>query len=179
MFKPSKNPQVDQYTKSWTRRSIPVANLNRVLREDGTKGCVWCGDDLKSKHNATRYCKDDNCPRSAYAWSYPQKEEGMFFILSRQDWCCNACHHDWKPFIETKIVNKFYGCHNLDYKTKFSMYFIKRFKEQIDPKLKPEVDHIVPIYKGGSSLGLDNHQAICYSCHKRKTSVDLSGKRKK
>lgn len=179
MFKPSKNPKVEEFTKSWTARHIPVQNLNCIKREDGTKGCIWCGEALASNHHAARYCKDDNCRISAYAWSYPQKEEGIFFLMVRQDWSCNICKHDWKPFIETHIINKFYGTKNLDYKNKYSMYLITRLKENIDPKLKPEVDHVVPIFKGGTSLGLDNHQCICYNCHKGKTSVDLSKKEKK
>lgn len=179
MFKPSKNPKVEELQKSCTDRSVPVADLTWIIREDGSKGCIWCGDPLKTKHHAQRYCKDKMCPKSAYAWSYPQKEEAMNFLMIRQDWCCNICKHDWKPFIESDIVGQFYGTMNVDYKTEINYYVIKRLKQNIDPKLKPEVDHIVPIYKGGQSLGLDNHQIICYLCHKRKTAVDLSGKRKK
>jgi 5-methylcytosine-specific restriction endonuclease McrA len=55
---------------------------------------------------------------------------------------------------------------------------MKRLKENVDPKLKPEVDHVIPIFKGGQALGLDNHQAICYSCHKGKTSKDLTKEKK-
>lgn len=184
MFKLPKNQKVIELQKSWTARSIALVNIHHVIREDGSKGCVWCGDDLKTKHPAQRYCKDKMCVRSAWAWSYPQKEDGIFFLMSRQDWCCNICKHDWKPFIETHIVGKFYGTSieyfkSGSYKTEYSYFLIKRLKENIDKKLKPEVDHIVPIYKGGQSLGLDNHQVICYSCHKGKTAVDLSGKRKK
>lgn len=175
MFKPSKNPKVEELTKSCKERSVPVADITWIIREDGSKGCIWCGSDLKTKHHAQRYCKDKLCPKSAYAWAYPQKEEGMFFLMARQDWQCNICKHDWKPFIEANIHNKFYGTH-IDYKAEPNFYIIKRLKMMVDAKLKPEVDHIVPIYKGGTALGLDNHQCICYSCHKGKTSKDLSKK---
>jgi 5-methylcytosine-specific restriction endonuclease McrA len=62
---------------------------------------------------------------------------------------------------------------------KLFWYHLKRLKEHISSDRKPEVDHIVPVSKGGATLGLDNHQAICYTCHKVKTKVDNSGPRKK
>lgn len=72
---------------------------------------------------------------------------------------------------------------DLDYKTKFNWYVVKRLKSVLASNkethpLRPEVDHIIPIHKGGISLGLENHQAICYTCHKAKSKVDNSGPRK-
>lgn len=180
MFKKTGNPHVEELTKTYKDRSFSLSRIKYVVREDGSKGCIWCGDPLKTKHHMQRYCKDKLCPKSAYAWGYPQKEEGLFFLLARQDWCCNLCQYDYKPFIEQNIIGKFYGTKNVDdYKTQPNFYVVKRLKDTIDPMRKPEVDHIIPIYKGGQSLGLDNHQCICYSCHKTKTSADLSGKRTK
>jgi 5-methylcytosine-specific restriction endonuclease McrA len=56
--------------------------------------------------------------------------------------------------------------------------YMLEFKYHAQHDRKPEIDHIHPISKGGAALGLDNHQAICYTCHKAKTSVDNSGPRK-
>lgn len=56
---------------------------------------------------------------------------------------------------------------------------MKRLKNKVAAERLPEVDHIVPISKGGQALGHDNHQAICYTCHKVKTKKDLSGPRKR
>lgn len=181
VYKRSKNPQVEELTKSYTDRSIAVSVIECMTREDGTKGCVWCGEPLKTKHPAQRYCKDKWCSKNMYAWGYPQKEEGLFFLLVRQDFKCNLCQYDYRPYIEQNILNKYYGTHfskGGTYDTEYNFAVMKRLKNGIDPTRKPEVDHIVPIYKGGQSLGLDNHQAICFTCHKVKTSKDLSGKRK-
>jgi 5-methylcytosine-specific restriction protein A len=40
-----------------------------------------------------------------------------------------------------------------------------------------EVDHIVPLAKGGTNSP-DNLQALCTDCHKRKTQVDSGNSRK-
>lgn len=181
MFKPSKNPQVEQLTKSRSKREYPISGLKYVIREDGTKGCIWCGDPLKTKHHAQRYCGDKMCPKSAYAWGYPQKEEGLNFLLLKQNFCCAACGYDYKPLIETEIIGKYYGTSKdyCDWRTELNFYLMKRLKRHAPKDRKPEVDHIIPIYKGGQALGLDNHQAICYLCHKTKTKADNSGPRKK
>ena len=39
-------------------------------------------------------------------------------------------------------------------------------------KFASEVDHIVPISKGGDAFDPDNLQCLCESCHSRKTMVD-------
>lgn len=177
MFKPSKNPLVIELTKTCTKRQFAVGGLKWVIREDGSKGCIWCGDPLKTKHRATRYCKDPMCPKSTYAWGYPQKEEGLQFLLIRQDYKCALCQYDYMPFIESYLRGKYYGCKKIDY-DEINHYFMKRLKRHIPKDRRPEVDHVIPIYKGGQSLGLDNHQVICYTCHKIKTKVDVAGPRK-
>jgi len=35
-----------------------------------------------------------------------------------------------------------------------------------------QVDHIVPIRKGGARLDPDNLQALCHSCHSQKTASE-------
>lgn len=37
---------------------------------------------------------------------------------------------------------------------------------------RAEVDHIIPIFKGGSALGWDNHQLLCKTCHLKKTIAE-------
>lgn len=35
-----------------------------------------------------------------------------------------------------------------------------------------EVDHINPIFKGGTALGSENHQLLCKACHLKKTIAE-------
>jgi len=36
-----------------------------------------------------------------------------------------------------------------------------------------DVDHILPVHKGGGGMGLWNFQGLCKSCHKAKTRIDV------
>lgn len=45
-------------------------------------------------------------------------------------------------------------------------------------KLATEVDHIVPISKGGQPFDLENLQGLCCSCHARKTLQEQHKDRK-
>jgi 5-methylcytosine-specific restriction endonuclease McrA len=112
------------------------------------------------------------------AWAYPQKEENLAALLIRQNYKCNICQFDYAPFMDAIAArDMIHGRLETDWRNEYIWHFYKRLKEQVPKDRRPEVDHIVPIYKGGTPLGIDNHQAICYTCHKSKTSKDLSGKR--
>ena len=42
--------------------------------------------------------------------------------------------------------------------------------------LYPEVDHIVPIERGGAEFDLDNLQVLCKFCHSEKTGREKGGR---
>lgn len=165
MFKESKNPFVADLTKSYRNRSIDLSRLKAVVVElpghKSERRCAWCTEN-KLNHGNQKYCSK-NCSESAMAWAYPQKEEAIWFLLERQGWKCSDCQFQY-----TKPI------------TNSSPHFsIPRLKRSIPPDRKPEVDHTIPISKGGTALGLSNHSILCYLCHKKKTKVDNSGPRKK
>ena len=43
------------------------------------------------------------------------------------------------------------------------------------PETAAEVDHIMPIARGGARLDLDNLQSLCHACHSRKTATQDGG----
>jgi hypothetical protein len=112
---------------------------------------------------------------------YPQKEDALGFLLVKQDWKCAHCLYDYKPIIQEMLTAekiKYPSAPTLSLDS-LPWYYIKRLKKKVLKEYRPEVDHILAISRGGASLGLDNHQVLCYSCHKKKTKIDLSGKRTK
>ncbi|MFL5785884.1 MAG: HNH endonuclease [Bacteriovoracaceae bacterium] len=50
---------------------------------------------------------------------------------------------------------------------------VRSYHRNLKDNKEPEIDHIIPIFKGGMAIGLDNVQILCYSCHKKKTKKDL------
>jgi 5-methylcytosine-specific restriction endonuclease McrA len=184
MYKQSGNPKVEELNKSVRDRSYNLSCLQAIkLPELNAKGkqkrlCAWCAV-TELTHGNQKYCTTE-CSNSAMAWAYPQKEDALRYLLLRQDWKCLLCQYDYRPHLEEIIARdrRMLGPDFYDME-KLPWYYFKRLKSKVPRVHRPEVDHIVPIYKGGQSLGLDNHQAICYSCHKTKTGKDLSGKRNK
>ena len=180
-MKKCENPLIPQITQTYKKR---IFNLSSIKLPEGLKKkCVWCLGDLKGAQR--RWCGED-CVNSASAWGNPQKEYGLGNLLIRQSFKCNICAFDWGAIIEEMYQKPKprYGMamSRENWRTEFSYWVTHALKEHMhmyDPSKKPEVDHILAISKGGQSLGLDNHQAICYTCHKVKTKSDLSGKRSK
>ena len=179
MFKASGNPKIEELSKSCKDRRVNLSDLSAIML-DGKKFCAWCGT-VELKGRRYKWCSTE-CGEFAFAWANPQKEFGLNILLVRQDWKCNICQLSWKG-LAVELYARYHsreaakGCPNFG--KEYDYLLMKRLKRYAAPKFKPEVDHIVPIYKGGQALGVDNHQAICYSCHKTKTGKDLSGKRSK
>jgi hypothetical protein len=178
MFKLPKNPKIEELTKSYRERRINLSDLDAVV-VDGVKQCRWCLTPLTGRKYM--WCSSD-CQNTAWAWANPQKEGGLHILLARQDFKCNQCQFDYMPYVEDSIKYMNQKKKTIDpnsIKEKVNERLMKLLKYKTPSDRLPEVDHVVPIYKGGMPLGFDNHQAICYSCHKTKTKVDLSGKRNK
>lgn len=178
MYKKSSNPIIEELTKSHRERRVNLSSLS-VIKLDGLRKCVWCAEKTL-RHGNQKYCSKE-CSNSAMAWANPQKEEGLFFLLVKQDFKCNVCQHDWAPLVQQikNGLNRHMGIADVPFRDEYDWGLMKRLKSKCPQETSPEVDHILAISKGGTALGLDNHQAICYSCHKAKTKIDNSGPRKK
>lgn len=185
MFKPSGNPKVLELTKSCQDRSCSLDALQPIaLDELNIKGkpkrlCCWCAETEILKSNQ-KYCSKV-CTNSAMATFYPQKEDALGFLLVRQDWKCLGCQFDYRCIIESILQREYEKYPNTP---KISLsdlpwYYLKRLKSKVSKDRKPEIDHILAISKGGTALGLENHQVLCYTCHKAKSKIDNSGPRKK
>lgn len=181
LFRPPKNPKVEELTKNYKERSVDLSRLTIIPDANGKRFCVWCSEK-QLRHGNQKYCSKE-CSNSAFAWAYPQKETALFFLLARQSWKCNACSYSWEELAKN-MHNKVYRGYEKfgpipEFGKQYEYRVVKYLKNNCPNDRKVQIDHIIPIYKGGTSLGLDNHQAICYKCHKDKTKKDLSGKRQK
>lgn len=177
-YKKSNNPKIEELTKSQTKRQYSLSRV-QPPKVEGKRYCVWCTEKILT-HGNQKYCSTE-CSTNMMAWGYPQKEEGLGLLLMRQDFKCNICQHDWAPVVQDIINNRLISpvSRNYDFKNNYNGALIKLLKNKVESAQAPEVDHIVPVHKGGQSLGLENHQAICYTCHKTKSKIDNSGPRKK
>lgn len=185
MYKKSGNPVVEELTKSVRNRSYNLSCLRAIktdqLNEKGrpVRLCAWCSLN-KLVHGNQKYCSQE-CANSSMAWAYPQKEDALRYLLIRQNFLCAHCSYDYKPFLEEMIErDRIRRPHTKieDDIERLPWHYFKRLKARIPEGHGPEVDHVLAISKGGTSLGLENHQILCKLCHRKKTSVDLSGKRK-
>ena len=61
---------------------------------------------------------------------------------------------------------------------KFRAWFLSRHPvcKSCDRAAK-EVDHIQPLRDGGEKYDLENLQALCKSCHSRKTQAEMNGRK--
>jgi 5-methylcytosine-specific restriction endonuclease McrA len=179
LMKKCENPLIPEITKSFRERSFNLSDIE--LPSGLTKVCVWCLGPLAGKRY--RWCSDD-CTNSAFTWANPQKSYGLGVLLIRQDWKCKVCSFDYGTIVESFYSQKKapYGTAKSKdtWRTELNYWVVEALKRVLydtDRKHSPEVDHIIPISKGGQSLGLDNHDCKCYTCHKAKTKIDNSGKR--
>lgn len=179
MWKPTKNPKIEEITRTFKGRSLRLSELMVKPESDGRRLCLWCAEVELKGSKLKKYCSPE-CSEAIFTWANPQKENGLHALLVRQDWKCNVCQYDYKP-IRDEVHRRWYGgtMRIPNFGADQSLRYMKFLKDSCLPFRKPEVDHIVPIYKGGVSLGLANLQICCFNCHKAKTKIDLSGKRKK
>jgi hypothetical protein len=172
MYKQSSNPKVEELTKNCKERRVNLSSLRVVKTPEGKRFCVWCMS-VELHHGNQKYCSSA-CSDSAMAWANPQKEDALKFLLARQDYKCASCGFDYKPAMQEVIAHaRHHSKVSCDWDT-LPWHYFKRLKDRVMPDRKPEVDHIIPIFKGGCSLGLANTEVKCYLCHKAKTKKDLS-----
>lgn len=133
---------------------------------DGKKFCKWCAKVEIQDHYRRHYCSD-LCRHSCSVFLHPQGDAALYHLLARQDFKCAGCEIDYIFFI-LEIINRLplvpgdpANAHHVGY----------RLRAQFAPREEYalEIDHIIPIWQGGVSFGLENVQALCSNCHLQKT----------
>lgn len=166
--KPNSPQALEILAKSRERREN--LSLLKPVVEEGIKRCVWCLDELPK--GCRKYCST-LCSDSAFAHFNPQSKAGLQYLLVLQDFRCNQCGFDYRPFLEMLFEREITQDSLVEYSYEFNNLSYLMRREGFEEFL-PEVDHILAIGLGGESLGLDNHQVLCRECHKIKTVEDLN-----
>lgn len=143
------HPDVRKLIHSQDGRRFNLSSIKTFFVSANQKYCKWCREE-PTKSKRSMYCSD-LCASSAWLYCNPAKQVDR--ILKHQGNKCASCDFDYSPgwAYDEK------GLTDWDYQQKH----------------RPEVDHIVPIYKGGSAFDPKNLQVLCRNCHKEKTKIDL------
>lgn len=172
MYIPPSNPIIIALAGTHRPRRFNLSELGQNF-VGGVLSCVWCLSPLSGRQ--IKWCSPI-CSHSAWSWANPQSSEGLGYLLARQNFTCVICGLDWKPLASSLLGTRGIP-RSLDYLHTFSIRLVKALKRLSPLGTKPEIDHFVPISRGGISLGFDNHRAICSTCHLAKTRIDNSGPR--
>jgi 5-methylcytosine-specific restriction endonuclease McrA len=145
------------------------------LKKNDEKLCVWC---LKNRLTGRqqKYCSFD-CKMSCYIYANPQDDCAKAYVLIyKQNCACAVCGLSYEDLI-IKGVSRM-----LKRKSEWETFKIKhQLKGEFDPWIGTlvdntghiiQVDHIIPIFKGGAAIGLQNIQVICSGCHMVKTASE-------
>lgn len=166
----------------------------KAVEKDGVKYCAWCVETPLAGRQK-KYCSKE-CSHSSTVFCYPQTDGSLPNILARQDWRCANCKFDYKPYLESAWVDQIRTvegtlnrwCYGDDKYFKnwlaelkegiLDQSVIKKLKAIIRKEFKgdrlPEIDHIIPVAMGGTTLGIENMQCLCKKCHKQKTARDMA-----
>ena len=162
MYVPCDNPLVKELMNYSHERRYYKMSYFKIFKRDNKRYCAWCNQrELKPRH---KYCSDE-CQQSCELFCVPCGYSGFGYLFNLQKGYCRHCKHDWLEYYDQDIYVKRYS--------KGSGFNPFRIKHVIPKQFAPEMDHIIPVAMGGSILGHDNIQMICYSCHKIKTKTDM------
>lgn len=151
-------------------RSFPLSDLP-ILKGK----CCWC-NALDIQPPKRRYCSDA-CVEAAVLFCHPQSPRTkMYILLQLQDCTCVGCGEIFDEQIRTIIEA------TLERRVRWKKLFPK---ESFAPGLEApitlnsigqntghlwQVDHIIPIFRGGRGVCIENLQVLCVNCHRKKTA---------
>ncbi len=94
------------------------------------------------------------------------------FIAKRDKYTCQICGLDCRRFI--RKLKRFVGYVFGDVKRNKEEEFFQQYgMEWVNTKNRStfyDVDHLIPVIKGGAQCGEDNLRLLCLSCHRIETA---------
>jgi len=175
MYKPPKNPQIEEITKSFRGRTYRLSDLGPIKLDGKRKNCVWCLKPLMgSKH---KWCSH-GCIVSALSWAQPNSGYGLRVLLYKCGFKCCDCGFSYRSYFEqafSKVRNRHWFRHPR-MRSKRIEILIKAFRRLVPRDVRPEVDHVDQVSLGGQTIGTENLQILCAKCHKLKTKKDAKAR---
>lgn len=151
---------------------------------NGRNLCRWCQKEVPPKRKTVCSSECENELNIRTSSSYARRQ-----VRKRDKHVCSNCgvNTDRLRKVIIKLCDRFYirqtgkepyNTHEVRKKYEkqfdgFLKYFLDKYKWFKYSGHLWEMDHIVPVYKGGGSCGLDNLTTLCLGCHKEKTKKDL------
>lgn len=164
-------------------RFIRTETFDAIVIE-GVKYCGWCCRNPLPKKRRS-YCSDE-CRESCNLYCAPQTQAGLAFLFNIRPRECSACKFNYQKAIDE--ANRSYLASMESYKWAFAnkeslkkrilegeiVFAVAAIMKGKCPQGRaPELDHIIPVALGGTTLGFDNLQIICEDCHRIKTRKDM------
>lgn len=173
-------------------RFITIENKIETTKRAKEQGlCRWCGEDVKrySKFRRT-FCSDDCVHQYSLRSSstYVRK-----YIAKRDKYTCQICDLDClgflrklKRFVNEEIHNrmaqeadlhKSYAAKQAAWtliRKNLEVEFFDRYgMEWVNTRGREtfyDIDHIIPVIKGGAQCGEENLRTVCLRCHRIETA---------
>ncbi|CRG93626.1 DNA helicase, putative [Plasmodium gallinaceum] len=148
-------------------------------------------ETIKSKKSNIKkiiICKENNlfCEGNCRKQYFLKKSSCSLrrLIYERDKGICNICNLNCSDLIKQIKKTKYFPINErIDYFIKTNPLFIENINHLKKILEKPrdgyiwQVDHILPVFKGGGEASFDNLQTLCTFCHKKKTKNDVKNKK--
>lgn len=127
--------------------------MRKLFPNDGNTCACGCGKELSGRR--TRWATDacTKLPTLIYEVLAGRMATIYKIIAKRDGECCRACGKSAEELREMR------------------RNWVPKPLNSLNNPL--EVDHVVPVYKGGGGCWLDGYQLLCWLCHKKKTKEDV------
>lgn len=150
----------------------PAARYFNLSELPKLKVCAWC-NAFPVHPPKRRYCSDD-CQRSAHMFCTPQSPAmKMYILLQLQDCTCVGCGEFFEDHVN-ELVDKWWAL--IQERRKHGIWTEKEL-DKVPLRFVGDqtghlwhVDHIIPIFRGGHGVCLENLQVLCVNCHRVKTA---------
>lgn len=155
-------------------RFMPLKRLQKGIAGE----CAWCNEKLVPQRR-NKYC-GLNCRESAFAYCNPQNPGTKAWLFIHAQTCaCFVCGEIFDEEWGKRIDDHHRHLHDMQAKgwyrdlQKVPYHWIGN---GIGDRF--QLDHRVPLHKGGRGIGFENVQVICTPCHAKKTAAECSGRLK-